>query len=106
MTTLETETAWLLKEPSVLLTKGEREWFEWAVDGARDALEDEGWIADNDDALTVAGQLLDMRYRLETQGHDMLDTQTLEEERAGRRTLNALNKKLTNAGYWDEAFHK
>ena len=101
----ETEK-WLLREPMISLTLGEREWFEWATAGAKDILEDDAWLADNDDALTVSGQLLDLRYRLETQGHDMTEHLSDSERRAGRRTLNALNAKLEAAGYWNEEFHK
>lgn len=96
---------WKLKEPQVELSKGEREWFDWALSGAQEALDDENWLADNDDALTVEGQIEDMRYRLEEQGHDMLESLAREEERTKRRTLNSLNKRLKECGYYDPANH-
>lgn len=100
-----TDPQWLLEEPSVRLTPGEREWFEWAVAGAQDVLGDEGWLEDNEDALTVAGQIEDLRYRLETQGYDVTKGVSTEQAKVGVRTLNSLNKKLRESGYWNEDFH-
>lgn len=104
---VETET-WLLKDPSVALTKAEREWFDWAVEGAREVLSDQTWLADNDDALTVEGQLLDLRYRLETQAYDMTDGAPAfgSNPGAARRVLNSLNAKLEDSGYWNKGSHQ
>lgn len=105
--TLETETGWLLKDPGVALTTGERDWFDWAVSGAQDVLTDEDWLADNDDALTIEGQLLDLRYRLEGQAPDVAQTDaTSEQLRVRMRSLKSLLQKLEASSYWDEGFHK
>ena len=101
-----TTAAWLLKPPNAGLAAGEREWFAWAEAGAKDVLDDPNWLADNGDALTVAGQLEDMRYRLEEQAPDVAEMDATDAQRRGRRrSLNSLLCKLEQCGYWNECSH-
>lgn len=98
---------WALKVPTVALTAQEAEWYDWAASGAEDVLTDEGWLADNDDALMVTGQLDDMRYRLEEQGPDVAEDDANSEQRvAGRcRVLASLVRKLEASGWFTEEYH-
>lgn len=103
---IELET-WLLKEPTVALSRAEREWFDWAAEAAKSVLDDDDWLADNDDALTAGGQLLDMRYRLEEQAPDVAETDATDAQLRGRkRSLASLLYKLERSGYWTESYHK
>lgn len=89
------EQTWLLKQPDVPLTPKEREWFDWAFDGAKDAILDPDWLADNDDALTFEGQMSDLRYRLEEQAYAVAETDATGSQLSARiRTLDSLNGKL------------
>lgn len=95
-----TSDEWRLREPDIRLSAAEREWFEWARSGACDVLGDPDWLADNEDALTVGGQLADMRYRLEEQAPDVAETG------ARKRVLASLLRKLGSAGWFNEGYHE
>lgn len=100
-------TKWKLKPSNMILTAKEREWLNWAISGAMDVLDDDNWLDDNEDALTVSGQIEDMRYRLQEQAMDMVKSNgTIEQARADKRVLNSLNDKLLKSGYYTEKYHQ
>lgn len=94
---------WKLLPPTVSLTSREREWFDWAVTGAEDVLQDDSWLEDNEDALTIEGQIADMRYRLEEQSYSMTPDGGVNGWT--KRTLDNINDKLETSGYWKKEFH-
>jgi len=103
---------WKLRDPrdaGLRLSQQQNEWLEWALSGADEVLDDDAWLADNDDALTVDGQIADMQYRLETQGEAVAENNCngdSESVIAGRcRSLRSLARKLTAAGYFDSDYH-
>lgn len=97
---------WKLRDPTSKLTPKEQEWFDWAKEGASDALNDQSWIRDNEDALTPEGQIEDMRYRLEDQAHDVAETDsTMEQARARHRSIESLLEKLRSEKYFDRESH-
>jgi chromosome segregation ATPase len=107
MVTAMPDATWKLKEPIIKLTGQEREWFSWAVEGGKEALTDEAFVADNEDASTIAGQIEDMRYRLEEQAQDVAETDaTVAALRGRRRAINSLLDKLRASGYFAESFHQ
>jgi hypothetical protein len=98
---------WKLKKPSVQLTKEQSEWFSWAEEGAKSALDDEDWLLDNDDADTIRGQIDDMKYRIDCQARDVAETDATVEQLRGRlRCIDCLMKKLNEIGYFAEEYHK
>lgn len=85
----------LIGEPPVKLTGNERYWWDWAIHGLIDVLDDEDFLRDNPDMVTLAGQIDDLKYRLTNQAYDVAETDADSTELGGRkRTLNSLNKKL------------
>lgn len=97
---------WKLRDPTSKLTPKEQEWFDWAKEGASDALNDQSWLRDNEDALTPEGQIEDMRYRLEDQAHDVAETDsTMEQARARHRSIESLLGKLRSEKYFDRESH-
>ena len=80
------------------LTKGESELWEWATGGMECALDDDDFMRDNPDMVTVEGQLEDMKYRIGTQSLDMAKQAATEyqQETAAIRVATSLLEKLEN----------
>jgi hypothetical protein len=98
---------WKLKKPDIKLSKKQIEWFSWAEEAAIEILDDADWLRDNIDADTVAGQIDDMRYRLEVQGESVAGTDATPRELASRtRALSCLIKKLDEIGYFTHEYHE
>jgi len=87
------------KDPPIALAKAELKWWNWAINGLISVLEDENFIMDNPDIGTKAGQLADLKYRLEVQALEVAETDASEQERAA---INSLTKKLRKAKFYLE----
>jgi len=101
------EERWMLGDPKSKLTPKEKEWYDWAIEGAKDALLDESFLQDNPDALTVQGQIDDMLYRLEEQAESVAETDAPTDQALAARIRSArsLVEKLRAEGYFNSSYH-